>query len=171
MKTIACLLVVAVGLVACGSSSGPTTTISTTNPGSSGSSGSSGALDAGTTSATLFRSWTGGDSGSSPWKCSYTWSAIDLENCHYGDGSTAILQDTTSHRCFMIANIVKTGVSNGVETGTLVLTEKEMCRGLGATGLEWAYSYSLDYAAGALSLSTNVCALGSASGGGTMVFH
>lgn len=159
------LMVALLAVAACSSSS--------TSPGPSSTKADSGvgAPDAGATTATLFRSWSGSNDGSSPWKCSYYWNAIDLEGGHYGDGNTVILQDTTAARCIMVGDVVKSGESGGVETGTLTLTEKETCPGNGSLGLQWAYSYSLDYAARILSLSTNVCAPTGKAGGGTMVFR
>ncbi len=96
---------------------------------------------------------------------------MDFEGGHYGDGNTFIVEDTTSDRCIMVGNVAQAGVTSGVETGTLTFTEQEQCRGIGNIGLQWPYSYSLDYATGVLSLSTTTCVTGNKQGGGTMTFH
>ncbi len=171
MKVTSSLSILA-AVFALGCSSSDTRTASSGSSGttSSGSSGTSGAADGGGTSATtLFRTWN--DTGEGPWKCSDSWRAMDLSSGHYGDDNAVILEDYTSDRCIMVGNIVKGEVVSGVEKGTLTLTEKEMCPGLGSIGLKWEYSYSLDSATRRLTLSTNVCATTGRAGGGTIVFR
>lgn len=152
-----------------GSSSGASSGSSGTSGSSSGTTSSSSGTSGVPTNTTLFRSWSASDTGTS-WNCSYAWRAIDLEGGHYGDGNSVILEDTTSDRCIMVGNIVKSAASGSVEMGTITLTEKEMCRGIGSIGLVWSYSYSLDTAAGVLTLSSSVCAVSGRPGGGTMAF-